>query len=100
MICGCLIHCGNQPGALQVPGLKEAKPLQPPLGTYQEKTVHLKPTNNNKIDCFFEWAMLNYTIWEVKSGYKRTVLMLGVEKDAWGPAQLVCEDRLHRENAS
>lgn len=97
MICGCLIHCRDQPGTLQVPGLKEEKPLQPPLCTYQEKTAHIKPRNNNKIDCFLEWAMLNYTVWEVKSWCKRTVLILGVEGDAWGPAQLICEDRLHRK---
>lgn len=77
MICGCLVHYRDQPGALQVPGLKEAKPP----GAYQEKIAHFKP-RNNKNDCFLEWEKRNGTVWGIESWCKRRVLMLGSEGDA------------------
>lgn len=73
----------DQAGDSQVQGLMEAKPLQPHLGTYREKTAHFKPRNNNKINCFLEWTVLNYRIWEVVS-VKGFVMMMNGEESLWG----------------
>lgn len=80
MICGSLICSRDQPGALQVWGLKEAKPLEPPRGTLQERSAHFK-LKSTKPD-FLGVGNAELHNLEAKSWHKRTVLMLGVEGGA------------------
>lgn len=80
MIYGSLICYRDQPGALQVWGLKEAKPLEPPLSTSQERTAHFK-LKSTKID-FLGVGNGELHNLEVKSWCKRAVLVLGVQGDA------------------
>lgn len=52
--------------------------FSPILGTYWEKTAYFKP-RNNRINCFLEWTVLNYRIWDVKSQCRRIC-----NDDEWG----------------